>query len=33
LLERIAGARNRALNKEFEINFDKICTTRSRSYP
>ena len=33
LLERIAGARNRSLNKELEINFDKICTTRSRSYP
>jgi hypothetical protein len=33
LLERIAGARTRALNKELEINFDQICTTRSQSYP
>ena len=31
--ERIAGARNRALNKELEITFDKICTTRNQSYP
>ena len=33
LLERIAGARTRALNKELEINFDQISTTRSQSYP
>jgi hypothetical protein len=30
LLERIAGARTRALNKEFEITFDDVCEVRNR---
>lgn len=33
LLERIAGARTRSVNKELKIDFDKICTTRSESHP
>jgi hypothetical protein len=33
LLERIAGARTRALNKESEITFDLVSVARSRSCP
>jgi hypothetical protein len=31
LLERIAGARTRVLNKELEITFEKVCASRNRS--
>ena len=33
LLERIAGARTRVLNKESEITFDEVFAVRSRSCP
>jgi hypothetical protein len=33
LLERIAAAGTRILNKQLEITFDDVCATRSRSYP
>ena len=33
LLERIAAAATRILNKQLEITFDRICAARERSYP
>jgi hypothetical protein len=33
LLERIAGARTRVLNKELEITFERVSAARSRSCP
>ena len=32
LLERIAGARTRVLNKQAEITFEDMCAARARSY-
>jgi hypothetical protein len=32
LLERIAGARTRILNKQVEITFEDVCAGRARSY-